>query len=205
MTKYGIKQHQHLFAAWAASRAASVSRCRFKVTQGRAILEASGFVAAFSEPEKLPTPAKMDNKHREWRTAAIKAAKLQGLTLTHGVVSKLINCYLKSRFVCGGHHAHRRVHNLHPPIDAALLKTLTNHNIIAIVYDFDGTLTPGAMQNYTILPALGIKPKDFWKKVGKESALTTGVTAYFGRINAFIEAEGISYRREAFEQRSVYL
>ena len=79
------------------------------------------------------------------------------------------------------------------------------HNIIAIVYDFDGTLTPGAMQNYTILPALGIKPKDFWKKVGKESVLTTGVTAYFGRINAFIEAEGISYRREAFEQRSVYL
>jgi len=48
------------------------------------------------------------------------------------------------------------------------------HNIIAIVYDFDGTLTPGSMQDYTILPALGIRPKDFWKKVAKESVRTKG-------------------------------
>lgn len=129
MNKYGIERHKHIFAAWAASRAASVSRCRFKVTQGRAILEAAGFVADFSDPKKLPTPTKMDSKHREWRTMVIKAAKSQGLTFSHGVAAKLINCYLKSRFVCGGYHAHPRVHELHPPIDAVLLKTLTNHNI----------------------------------------------------------------------------
>ncbi len=37
-------------------------------------------------------------------------------------------------------------------------------NIIAIVYDFDGTLTPQSMQEYTILPELGINdPKrEFW-------------------------------------------
>ena len=48
------------------------------------------------------------------------------------------------------------------------------HNIIAIVYDFDGTLSPESMQDYTVLPALGIRPKDFWKKVGKESVKTKG-------------------------------
>ena len=64
----------------------------------------------------------MDEEHRRWRAVVKKAAKFEGLNFTHGVAAKLINVYLKSRFVCGGHHAHKRVHNLHPPIDAILLK-----------------------------------------------------------------------------------
>ena len=48
------------------------------------------------------------------------------------------------------------------------------HNIIALVYDFDGTLSPGAMQDYTLLPALGLKPKDFWRRVEAESIRTRG-------------------------------
>jgi len=48
------------------------------------------------------------------------------------------------------------------------------HNIIAIVYDFDGTLTPQPMQEYTVLPEIGIKRgKQFWDAVRKE-ALNTG-------------------------------
>jgi len=47
------------------------------------------------------------------------------------------------------------------------------HNVIAIVYDFDGTLTPQPMQEYTILPEIGIKKgNQFWKEVersGKRS------------------------------------
>ena len=35
------------------------------------------------------------------------------------------------------------------------------HNIIAIVYDFDGTLTPQPMQEYTVLPEIGIKVRKF--------------------------------------------
>jgi hypothetical protein len=124
-TPYTIELHQHRFAAWAASRAASsVKDCRFSVKRGRAILEACGF-ADLSGPEQLPSLERIDDQHRHWRTLAIQAAKEQGLSFTHGIAAKLINVYLKSRFVCGGHHAHERVRNLHPPIDDVLLKTLT--------------------------------------------------------------------------------
>ena len=126
---YGIETHQHLFAAWAASRAASVKGCRFKVECGRAILEASGFTPTFSQPEQLPAPERMDEQHRQWRTAVIAAALSRGFTFEHGVAAKLINCYLKSRFVCGGHHAHERVCHLHPPIDDELLKALIRQNV----------------------------------------------------------------------------
>ena len=40
-------------------------------------------------------------------------------------------------------------------------------NSIALIYDFDKTLTPLAMQEYTVLPALGIKGEDFWKEVSE--------------------------------------
>ena len=33
---------------------------------------------------------------------------------------------------------------------------------IALVYDFDGTLSPKPMQEYAFLPKLGIEPKEFW-------------------------------------------
>jgi hypothetical protein len=49
------------------------------------------------------------------------------------------------------------------------------HNVIALVYDFDGTLTPQPMQEYTVLPEIGIKKgKDFWKAVAKEARQTGG-------------------------------
>lgn len=122
---YTIEDHNHRLAAWAASSAASASRlCRFTVHEGVAILEACGFVAAFSSPEQLPLAADLAAKHREWRDEVIAAAANQGLIFSHGIAAKLINSYLKVRFVCGGHHANTRVQMLHPPIDALLLKEL---------------------------------------------------------------------------------
>ena len=50
----------------------------------------------------------------------------------------------------------------------------TNQNTIALVYDFDGTLIPKTMQEYTILPKLKISSKRFWAAILKESRMTDG-------------------------------
>ena len=44
-----------------------------------------------------------------------------------------------------------------------------SQNKIAVIYDFDGTLSPQPMQEYTVLPSLGISPEIFWKEVSKEA------------------------------------
>lgn len=49
--------------------------------------------------------------------------------MSHGVAAKLINCYLKSRFICGPHFANERVQSLHPPIDRTLLKALRKNDV----------------------------------------------------------------------------
>ena len=33
---------------------------------------------------------------------------------------------------------------------------------IALIYDFDGTLAPGNMQEYDFIPAVGKSNKEFW-------------------------------------------
>ncbi len=45
-------------------------------------------------------------------------------------------------------------------------------NTIAMVYDFDGTLSPQPMQEYTVLPKIGIEPEAFWARVHKEATET---------------------------------
>ena len=49
-------------------------------------------------------------------------------------------------------------------------------NKIAIIYDFDGTLTPKTMQEYTLLPKLGITSKNFWSGIMKETKETGAET-----------------------------
>jgi hypothetical protein len=59
---------------------------------------------------------------------AISSALTEGIHFTHGVAAKLINVYLKSRFVCAGYHLHPNVCALHPPIDKLLLDDLADRN-----------------------------------------------------------------------------
>lgn len=41
--------------------------------------------------------------------------------------------------------------------------------VIALCYDFDGTLSPGNMQEYDFIPSLKIKPAEFWKEAGVQA------------------------------------
>ena len=41
--------------------------------------------------------------------------------------------------------------------------------IVAILYDFDKTLSTTDMQNYTFIPNLGMTPDEFWGETGKLS------------------------------------
>jgi len=80
-------------------------------------------------------------------------------------------------------------------------KTFTQ-NTIGLVYDFDGTLSPESMQDYTVLPKLGIKPADFWvevnrqsKALGEESMLT-----YMRLICEMANQQNVHIGRNEFKQ-----
>lgn len=123
---YGISDHKHRYAAWAAGRASATSSlCRFEVNQAKEILEDIGLDELLSNPDRLPPVAEIDVTHRAWRTAALaSAARLRIGGFTHGVAAKLINVYAKGVLVCAGHHDHPKVVALHPPIDSVLLDAL---------------------------------------------------------------------------------
>jgi hypothetical protein len=51
---------------------------------------------------------------------------------------------------------------------------MKKRDIIAIVYDFDGTLSPLPMQEFTVLPKIERKPARFWEEVKKENKSNKG-------------------------------
>ena len=41
--------------------------------------------------------------------------------------------------------------------------TMRKLHVVAIAYDFDGTLSPGNMQEHSFIPNIGMTPREFWK------------------------------------------
>ena len=136
---YSIETHRHRFAAWAASRAASVNTCRFPVEHGKQFIELAGIVEIGHDISNLPNPHEFDKKHREWRISLIKHAQSYQPAFTHGVAAKLINIYFKSIFVCSGMHDDPRVKAIHPPIDRVLLNTLYHKDVGGLKSDWQVT------------------------------------------------------------------
>ena len=48
----------------------------------------------------------------------------------------------------------------------------TEKPIIALMYDFDKTLSRSDMQDYGFIPALGMSPSEFWGETGRFQAET---------------------------------
>lgn len=70
--------------------------------------------------------------------------------------------------------------------------------IIAIMYDFDKTLSTTDMQNYAFIPKLGMKPDEFWNATG-EFTKATGVErilSYMYMMITLSKEKGIDLTRE---------
>lgn len=73
--------------------------------------------------------------------------------------------------------------------------------IIAICYDFDGTLSPGNMQEYEYIPHLNIKPGDFWSQAEQHAKDkdADAILAYMGlMIEKATRSSGVQVTRKAF-------
>jgi phosphoserine phosphatase len=73
-------------------------------------------------------------------------------------------------------------------------------NTIALVYDFDGTLSPQPMQEYTVLPKIGVEPAAFWALVNAEARATESdpMLVYMRHIIEALERARVDVKREDF-------
>ncbi len=73
---------------------------------------------------------------------------------------------------------------------------------VALIYDFDGTLAPGNMQEYDFIPAVGKSNKEFWSEANSlaEEQDADGVLTYMWRMIQEARSKGLSLRREAFRE-----
>ena len=74
--------------------------------------------------------------------------------------------------------------------------------IVALIYDFDGTLSPGNMQEFGFIQAVGSTPAEFWSKsnqiaVGQEAS---NVLAYMKLMFDEAKAKKIPLRQDQFRE-----
>ncbi|MFA7081810.1 MAG: HAD family hydrolase [Bacteroidales bacterium] len=77
----------------------------------------------------------------------------------------------------------------------------TINPIVALVYDFDGTLSPGNMQEFGFIRALGQDAKEFWTKNTKMSVDNDAspILCYMNLMVREAREKGISLKRESFQ------
>lgn len=82
------------------------------------------------------------------------------------------------------------------------MKRYFKQNIIAIVYDFDGTLSPQPMQEYTVLPKLDIDSKKFWRDVAANSRETASesMLVYMRLLLEEAEKQGVHIEPKDFKR-----
>ena len=73
---------------------------------------------------------------------------------------------------------------------------------IALIYDFDGTLAPGNMQEYDFIPAVGKSNREFWYEANSlaEQQDADMVLTYMAKMIQEAKSKNLSLRREAFQE-----
>lgn len=77
---------------------------------------------------------------------------------------------------------------------------MEKNTTVALIYDFDGTLAPGNMQEYDFIPAVGKSNPEFWRESNDVAIVQDGdpVLAYMYKMVHEARSKGISLQREAF-------
>ena len=73
---------------------------------------------------------------------------------------------------------------------------------VALIYDFDGTLAPGNMQEYDFIPAVGKSNKEFWSEANSlaERQDADSILTYMAKMIQEAKSKNLSLRREAFQE-----
>ena len=74
--------------------------------------------------------------------------------------------------------------------------------IVALIYDFDGTLSPGNMQEFGFIQAIGKKPQEFWEEsdeiaIGQDAS---NILSYMKLMFDEAKGAGIKLRRSDFKK-----
>lgn len=79
---------------------------------------------------------------------------------------------------------------------------MTKKTTIALIYDFDGTLSPGNIQEFGFIQAIGKEAKSFWEqnKQLSEEQDASGILCYMYLMIQKAKAENISLSRESFRK-----
>ena len=74
--------------------------------------------------------------------------------------------------------------------------------IIALIYDFDGTLSPGNMQEFGFIQAIGATPEEFWSKSDgiAKGQDASNILAYMKLMYDEAKRNGIRLTREDFRR-----
>jgi len=75
---------------------------------------------------------------------------------------------------------------------------MTQRPTIAIAYDFDGTLSPGSMQEHSFIPEIGEDKAAFWARVNTTAAQLGGdqILVYMHEMVKAARREGKRFRRD---------
>ena len=71
---------------------------------------------------------------------------------------------------------------------------------VALIYDFDGTLSPGNMQEFGFIQAIGQTPEEFWSKSNAvpEGQEVSSILSYMKLMIDEAKEKGISLTRDSF-------
>jgi phosphoserine phosphatase len=74
---------------------------------------------------------------------------------------------------------------------------------IALVYDFDGTLSPRPMQEYAFLPQIGVNPADFWAESNARAKRDSAdpLISYMRLLYEKAKAKGVNIDRRALVEQ----